>query len=155
MNRPLNRRGFLRAAAIAPAAAPTVIRGIVTDAAGASAVGLADMSVSVAGDFLNHHAGPLPSTVARLQSFGVPDCLKKQWKKEAACDSYRLSPEIASMRSVSLAAKWRMQMERNLAAREAYYSLESLMQHQALERFWESARGKAGNLVPQPGSWQP
>jgi hypothetical protein len=108
----LNRRNFLGAAAVSPLTARDIAQKVAEEAQMEAA------SMSLYGDSIytgisvpDEDEG-VRSLWDAVKELGVPE-----WKKDDlwqdACRSRTLDPDIASMRSLSLSAKMRMQWQRN------------------------------------------
>lgn len=108
----LNRRNFLGAAAISPLTAKEVAKSAV-EKMEMEASGISMYSDSL---YTGIHASvedpPMRTLWEAIREMGIPD-----WKREDLMDDARrnrtLDPDIASMRSLSLSAKMRMQWDRN------------------------------------------
>ena len=108
----LNRRGFLGAAAVSPLTAKEAAKKAIEQMEmEASGIGLYSDSMST---YISTSTPepPMRSLWEAIHELGIPE-----WKKEDLWDDARrsrtLDPDIASMRSMSLAAKMQMQWQRN------------------------------------------
>lgn len=117
--KPLGRRGFLRAIGLSPIAAKKLADKAIADATGFNPLGA---------DGLNQYGSPGPplqidqiaaakrrsSLLSFFRQFGgLPDWEVERIRNETAV--YALDPDIAALRSFSMAVKIGMQRERNIA----------------------------------------
>lgn len=122
--RPILRRGFLSLIGAAPFAAKGLVEGALPGAAQASAV-------SVVGEVGRHGGLPIGGggrisgtrkLLGRLIRSGeLPDFKKQQFWRQALRSARMLDPDLASMRSIALSQKVRLQAERNYRALLADY----------------------------------
>lgn len=109
----LNRRSFFGVAVASPFAAKEAAQKVIEQAAMMDAGGIGLYSNSLyTGIATSDDGGPMRSLWDAVKEIGIPD-----WKREDLRDDARrsrtLDPDIAAMKSFSLAAKMRMQWDRN------------------------------------------
>lgn len=149
MNKPLSRRGFLRAAAVAPVAAKSgALQALTAEIKGGLA--LAQAGLAVGADMpvewgLGLFTRPKIYTAWKLGM--LPEWVRAQVEEQITSNSgNRLSPDVASLRSVSLSAKFRINKDRTLA--RMWEQVDDFHTRSVAARaFWDS---EAPNQPRQP-----
>lgn len=150
MNKPLSRRHFLKAAAVAPVAARSgALQALTAEVKGGLA--LAQQGVSVGLDMpvawgVGNLVNPRIYTMWKLGM--LPDWVRAE-VEDNILQNYcsRLAPDIAALRSVSVSAKLRLNRDRIMS--RVWSSVDELHTHQlARKTFWDSEHGADGGMQP-------
>ena len=150
MSKPIPRRSFLKGMAVAPVAAKTgAIKALMAKVEQAAALTSAGVSIGLA-QVAPWGTGILGNKAmyAAYKMGVLPDWAETEISSHIRNESgWRLSPDIASLRSVSLAAKVRIQ--ENRATRRFWSSVDRHHAHSiARETFWQNDSGAPAGCRP-------
>jgi hypothetical protein len=152
----MNRRGFLKAAAVAPIAAPAVAGDVAAKIGLSSAAQLGGMGAAMRpqvlpgywGEKANEALSDTPESVAewvrrRLSSEFSDDTIAYRWR-EAHSMARMLDPDLAACRSISPVAAYRIQAARNFerATKAARLDIED-----TAKRWLDRLNDKSGTLA--------
>lgn len=137
--KPIARRSILALLGAAPFAA----KHAATEAAAAadiSVVGERKPSLVTSGRF---GRGKIRKKLVHMLMRGeeIPTYKKDEWLRDAQSDARILDPDLASMRSLSLASKIRIQTDRNYRQQ-----FENYIRGYKVEAAWEAFKGSLGKL---------
>lgn len=152
MTKQMPRRAFLKALGLAPVAAKAgAVKALIAKVEAATAMTAAGVSVGLPmGQGFGIHLLGNKGLYAAHKMGLLPEWAKTEIEAHVRMDSSaRLHPDIAALRSVSLAAKYQIQIERQ--RRALWASVDDVHLHTvAREAFWNRPENR-----PQPPSMIP